>query len=91
MAKLRKEQLMKTDIFSAAIYSRSKLRFLYDLKEILIEPYYITRERSGKKVIYGRVRNTNEVRKFNYEKISNIRVLNNFRFSPVIPIIPQAS
>jgi hypothetical protein len=91
MAKLRKEQLMKTDIFSAAIYSRSNLRFLYDLQEILIEPYYITRERSGKKVIYGRVRKTNEVRKFNYEKILNIRVLNNFRFSPVIPIIPQAS
>ncbi len=91
MAKLRKEKLMKTDIFSAAIYSRSNLRFLYDLQEILIEPYYITRERSGKKVIYGRVRKTNEVRKFNYEKISNIRVLNNFRFSPVIPIIPQAS
>ncbi len=91
MAKLRKEQLMKTDIFSAAIYSRSNLRFLYDLQEMLIEPYYITRERSGKKVIYGRVRKTNEVRKFNYEKISNIRVLNNFRFSPVIPIIPQAS
>ena len=91
MAKLRKEQLMKTDIFSAAIYSRSNLRFLYDLQEILIEPYYITRERSGKKVIYGRVRKTNEVRKFNYEKISNIRVLNNFRFSPIIPIIPQAS
>ncbi len=91
MAKLRKEQLMKTDIFTAAIYSRSNLRFLYGLQEILIEPYYITRERSGKKVIYGRVRKTNEVRKFNYEKISNIRVLNNFRFSPVIPIIPQAS
>jgi hypothetical protein len=91
MAKLRKEQLMKTDIFSAAIYSRSNLRFLYDLKEILIEPYYITRERNGKKVIYGKVKKTNEVRKFEYEKILNIRILNNFRFSPVIPIIPQAS
>jgi len=91
MAKLRKEQLMKTDIFSEAIHNRSNLRFLYNLQEILIEPYYITRERSGKKVIYGRVRKTNEVRKFEYEKISNIRVLNNFRFSPVIPIIPQVS
>ncbi|GEM_PF-282950 len=91
MAKLRKEQLMKTDIFSAAINNRNNLRFLYDLQEILIEPYYITRERSGKKVIYGRVKKSNEVRKFNYEKILNIRVLNNFRFSPVIPIIPQAS
>ncbi|MFB3055722.1 MAG: hypothetical protein ACE1ZQ_01000 [Ignavibacteriaceae bacterium] len=91
MAKIRKLQLMKTDIFSAAIHNRSNLRFLYNLQEILIEPYYITRERNGKKVIYGRVRKTNEVRKFEYEKISNIRVLNNFRFSPVIPIIPQVS
>jgi hypothetical protein len=91
MAKLRKEQLMKTDIFSAAIHSRSNLKFLYDLQEVLIEPYYITRERSGKKVIYGRLKKTNEVRKFEYEKILNIKVLNNFRFSPVIPIIPQAS
>ncbi len=91
MAKLRKEQLMKTDIFSAAITNRSNLRFLYNLQEILIEPYYISRERSGKKVIYGRVKQTNEVRKFKYKNISNIRVLNNFRFSPVIPIIPQAS
>ena len=91
MAKLRKEQLMKTDIFSAAIQNRSNLRFLYDLQEILIEPYYITMERSGKKVIYGRLKKTNEVRKFEYERIMNIRVLNNFRFSPVIPIIPQAS
>jgi hypothetical protein len=91
MAKLRKEQRMKTDIFSAAIHSRSNLRFLYDLQEILIEPYYITRERSGKKVIYGRLKKTNEVRKFEYERISNIKVLNSFRFSPIIPIIPQAS
>ncbi len=82
---------MKTDIFSAAIHSRSNLRFLYDLQEIFIEPYYITRERNGKKVIYGRLKKTNEVRKFEYEKISNIKVLNRFRFSPVIPIIPQAS
>jgi hypothetical protein len=91
VAKLRKEQPMKTDIFSAAIHNRNNLRFLYDLQEFLIEPYYITRERSGKKVIYGRLKKTNEVRKFDYEKIMNIRVLNNFRFSPVIPIIPQAS
>ena len=82
---------MKTDIFLSAIQKRNNIRFLYNLREILIDPYYITRERSGKKVIYGRVRRTNEIRKFEYEKISNIRVLENLRFSPVIPIIPQAS
>jgi len=82
---------MKTDIFLSAIHKRSNIRFLYNLKEILIDPYYVSRESNGKKVIYGRVRRTNEIRKFEYEKISNIRVLENFRFSPVIPIIPQAS
>jgi len=82
---------MKTDIFLSAIQKRNNIRFLYNLREILIDPYYITRERNGKKVIYGRVRRTNEIKKFEYEKISNIRVLENLRFSPVIPIIPQAS
>jgi hypothetical protein len=91
VAKLRKEKPMKTDIFAAAIHNRSNLKFLYDLQEFLIEPYYITRERSGKKVIYGRLKKSNEVRKFEYEKIMNIRIINNLRFSPVIPIIPQVS
>ena len=82
---------MKTEIFLTAINSRNNLRFIYGLKEILIEPYYIGREKNGKKVIYGRVKRTNEIKKFEYEKISNIRVLDKVRFSPVIPIIPQAS
>jgi len=90
MVKLKEGAKMKTDIFLNAIRNRNNLRFIYGLQEILIEPYYITRERTGKKVIYGRVKRTNEVRKFEYEKISNIRVLSKLRFSPVIPIIPQA-
>lgn len=81
---------MKTEIFSLAILKRNKIKFLYGLSEVVIDPYYITRERSGKKVIYGKVYNTSEVKKFEYEKIANIRVLQN-RFSPVIPIIPMAS
>ena len=82
---------MKTDIFLTAIKNRNKLRFLYSLTEIMIEPYYLTREKSGRKVIYGRIKSTNEVRKFEYNKISNIRILNEAKFSPVIPIIPQVS
>jgi hypothetical protein len=78
---------MKTNIFLTAIKNRNNLKFLYGLTEMLIEPYYITREKSGKKVIYGRVKNTSEIRKFEYVKISNIRVLNDIKFSPVIPII----
>jgi len=78
---------MKTDIFINAIRKRNNLRFLYGLQEILIEPYYITREKSGKKVIYGKLKTINEIRKFEYDKIANIRVMESYKFSPVIPII----
>ncbi|MGD8305414.1 MAG: hypothetical protein PVF17_02070 [Ignavibacteria bacterium] len=82
---------MKSEIFLSAIQKRNNIKFLYNLDEYMIDPYYITIERNGKKVIYGRIKNTNEIRKFEYEKISNIRVMESIRFSPVIPIIPQAS
>jgi len=57
----------------------------------LIEPYYITMEKSGSKVIYGKVYQSSEIKKFNYSKIANIKVLEKKRFSPIIPIIPLAS
>ena len=77
---------MKTDIFNTAITRRNKLKFLYGLSEIELEPYYLSRNRTGKKVIYGRVNNSNEVKMFEYDRIFNIKVLNN-RFSPIIPIL----
>jgi hypothetical protein len=77
---------VKTDIFIQAIRKRNNLRFLYGLQEVNLEPYYITKDRSGKKVIYGRLKNTNEIRKFEYDKIANIRIIESFRFSPRIPI-----
>jgi len=82
---------MKTEIFLSAIKNRNNLRFLYGLKETVIEPYYISRDRTGKKVIYGRVNQTSEVRRFDYHNITNIRVMKHLRFSPLIPIIPLAS
>lgn len=81
---------MKSEIFSLAIWRRNKIKFLYGLNEVVLDPYYITVERSGKKVIYGKVYNSSEVKKFEYNKIANIKVLAH-RFSPVIPIIPLAS
>lgn len=77
---------MKTEIFSSAIYNRNKIRFVYGLNEILLEPYYIMREKSGKKVIYGRTNNSNEIRKFEFSRITNIKVLNTSRFSPIIRV-----
>jgi hypothetical protein len=81
---------MKSQIFSAAIVNRNRIRFLYGLNEVVIDPYYITRERNGKKVIYGRINNSNEIRKFEYDRIANIRILKSMRFSPIIPLMPRA-
>jgi hypothetical protein len=78
---------MKSQIFSNAINCRKQLRFLYDFDEIIIHPYYIGKDKNGKKVVYGRINTSNEIRKFEYMKITNIRMLNKARFSPIIPII----
>lgn len=82
---------MKTEIFQSAIKNRNRVRFLYGLNETLIEPYYLTVEKNGSKVIYGRVFSSSEIKKFSYNKIANIKVMDQKRFSPVIPIIPLAS
>ena len=82
---------MKTDIFIQAIRKRNNLQFLYGLQEVNLEPYYISKNIVGKKVIYGRIRNSNEIRKFEYNKIANIRIIESFRFSPRIPINSFAS
>ena len=78
---------MKTDIFSSAISGRNSISFLYSLNKVTIDPYYISREKNGKKVIYGKVRNSSEIKKFEFDKIVNIKILGRDRFSPVIPII----
>jgi hypothetical protein len=77
---------MKTNIFIDAIRNRSNLKFLYCTNEVTLEPYYITRDSTGKKVIYGRIKSTNEIRKFEYSRIANIRVVRSARFSPRIPL-----
>lgn len=82
---------MKSNIFLNAIINRNKLRFLYNLEEIILEPYYITKNRDGNKVLYGRVNSTNEVRMFEYTAMCNIKILDATSFSPIIPILPIAS
>jgi hypothetical protein len=82
---------MKSEIFTFAISHRNQLRFNYGFSEVFLDPYYISRDKSGKKVIYGRINNSSEIKKFDYDKIVNIRVLLYKRFSPVIPIISLAA
>jgi hypothetical protein len=81
---------MKSELFSLAIMNRNRVKFLYQLNEVVLDPYYITREKNGKKVIYGKMNNSNEIKKFEYDRIANIRVLRSIRFSPIIPLMPRA-
>lgn len=78
---------MKTQIFSEAISKRNQIKFLYGFNEIVLEPYYIAKDKLGKKVLYGRVTNSSEIKKFEYGLISNIKVFSNKRFSPRIQMI----
>jgi hypothetical protein len=78
---------MKTQIFSEAINKRNQIRFLYGFDEVLLEPYYIAKDKLGKKVLYGRVTNSSEIKKFEYGLIANIKVFSNKRFSPRIQMM----
>ena len=79
---------MKTQIFNSAISKRKKLKFLYKLNPVELEPYYLTVNKFGEKVIYGRVNNSSNVKMFEFNKIFNIKVLEHTKFSPIIPILP---
>jgi hypothetical protein len=78
---------MKTQIFSEAINKRNQIRFLYGFDEVLLEPYYIAKDKLGKKVLYGRVTKSSEIKKFEYSLIANIKVFSNKRFSPRIQMM----
>ena len=91
MVKLIMRHKLKTDIFISAIRNRQNLQFLFGLHRVNIEPYYIAKNKLGKKVIYGRVRNSNEIKKFEYDKIANIKIVDSSRFSPRIPLNSFAS
>ena len=58
---------MKSEIFNSAILGRRKLRFLYNLSNIELEPYFLALNREGQKVIYGRVNNSSGVK---FKKVS---------------------
>lgn len=79
---------MKTIIFSTAIFNRNRVKFLYGINEIILEPYYIGRDKNGKKIIFGKTNYINEVKGFAYNNISNIKILGSEKFSPIIPIVP---
>lgn len=79
---------MKTEIFLNAIRERKRLKFSYGFSEITFEPYYLATNKFGKKVVFGRVNRTNEVKMLEFEKIYAISVLELPKFSPLIPLLP---
>lgn len=79
---------MKSEIIFNAIKNRKKLKFIYGFKEIIIEPYFVAVNRQGKKIIFGRINNSPEVKMFAYENIYNLHVLEFSKFSPIIPLMP---
>ncbi len=80
---------MKTEIFVQAIKGRYKIHLLYEYKEITFDPYLISVNKSGRKIIYGRINNSNAVCSLEYNKILNIRPMEKSRFSPIIPLLPN--
>jgi hypothetical protein len=86
MDELRKRnKQMKSEIFSKAIHFRNMIKFLYFLSEITVEPYFISCEKMEKISLWP-IPSSNQVKRFEFSAIANIKVLNNKRFSPVIPI-----
>lgn len=78
---------MKSLLFSEAIINRNRVKFLYGFEEVILEPYYITRNKSGKKVLYGRTLGSNAVKMYEYDKMCNIKIFVYEKFSPIIPIM----
>ena len=76
----------RDEIIRHAIVKRTKIRFRYAMKNIILEPYFSKQNVSGKKILYGRVVSKNEIEKFDYDKIIDIKLLNSRKFSPIIPI-----
>lgn len=78
---------MKSEIFNSAILRRNKIKFLYKLNPIELEPYFLALDAEGKKVVYGRVNSSHKIEKFEFNKIFNVKVLEHTKFSPIIPIL----
>jgi len=91
MVKLKYCEKKKSDIFLKAINERNEIKFLYNLNEINIHPYYISKNKNGRKVLYGRLSNSQIIEKFEFKYMANIKILYDKKFSPIIPIIALVS
>jgi len=65
---------MKSEIFNSAILNRRKLKFIYGFNLVELEPYFLGINKTGQKVIYGNLNNSNNIKMFEFNKIFNIKV-----------------
>jgi len=79
---------MKSDLFSQAIKEGRSIRFYYQLKEVIIDPYFIFTEEDGTKALYGKSFATSKFNKFDFERIVNIRLLPMRDMRPIMPVSP---
>jgi predicted DNA-binding transcriptional regulator YafY len=79
---------MKSEIFSQAIKEGRSVRFYYQLREVIIDPYFIFTEEDGTKALYGRSYSTSRFNKFDFERIVNIRLLPLREVKPIMPVSP---
>ncbi len=91
MVKLKNYKNTKSNIFITAIKERLEVKFLYNLRTILIHPYYISKDKYGQKVVYGKLSDSYVIDKFEFKYMANIKILDDKKFSPIIPIISMVS
>jgi hypothetical protein len=79
---------MKSDILTMAINRRSKVRFLYRMEEVIFDPYFILYEEDGSKAIYGKADTLQQLKKFDFRRIVNLKMLPLEHFNPDVPVRP---
>lgn len=80
--------MVKSEILSMAIKEQVKVRFLYGLNEIILDPYFILFEEDGTKAIYGMSAGGGDLRRYSCKKMANIKLLT-MHFQPIVPVSPS--
>lgn len=88
MIKAEVVSMAKSEILSMAVREQVKVKFLYGLNEVVLDPYFILFEEDGTKAIYGKSSNEGDLRRYSCKKMANIRLLK-MHFNPVIPVSPS--
>ncbi len=76
------------ELIRHAIASRNKIEFEYLGKHMSLEPYLLSKNRFGNWVVFGRPNSFNGIKSFEVDNLENITIIKNYKFAPLIPILP---